>query len=158
MALVEAFPIARRPALSEGLERHLFDEDQAVHAQFATEVWSGRVSRDGLVAPIPRSGLLLFGPASLVLPETAVPGELVVLASGVPAAGGAPALELWVDGDHVRTVMIGPEERAYDLGALPPHAHVELRYRNDLVDADGHDRNLAIHWIDCDDPPPAPHP
>jgi hypothetical protein len=73
---------------------------------------------------------------------------LVVLASGTTAAGGGPELELWVDGTRTKVVSIAPGIHPYDLGPVPPHARVELRYENDLVDAEGNDRNLLLHWID----------
>ena len=150
--LVDSFPLERRPELAEGTERRLFRDDPATQAQFAAAAWSGHAVRTGQVAPLPRSGLLLFGAGALKLPDSADTG-LVVLASGQLAAGEGPLLELWVDGDLAKTVPVGAEMQAYDLGPVPPHAHLELRYRNDFVDAEGNDRNLEIHWIDRHDAP-----
>jgi len=145
--LVDTFPLERRPEIAEGTERRLFQSNPATQAQFAAAVWSGQVVRTGQVAPLPRSGLLLFGASTLTLPDTADTG-LVVLATGELAAGEGPLLELWVGEDLVKTVPIGTEIRSYDLGPVPPHARLQLRYRNDFVDAEGNDRNLVIHWID----------
>jgi hypothetical protein len=88
----------------------------------------------------------------LALPDTADTG-LLVLASGTIAAGEGPLLELWIDRGLAKTVSIGAEVHTYDLGPVPPHARVELRYTNDLLDAEGNDRNLMIHWIDRHDAP-----
>jgi hypothetical protein len=158
VALVESFALDRRPEIAEGVEQWLGEADPPSRARFTAAVWSARVSSAGLIAPFPRSALLLFGVGSLVLPEEADATRLTVLASGTRADGVEPTLELWVDGGLAKALPIGEEMRAYDLGPLPPHAHVELRYANDLVDADGNDRNLVIHWIDRHAAPAAPHP
>jgi hypothetical protein len=152
IALLDLFPLERRPELAGGMERRLFEVDPAKQVHFATSVWSGRVERTGKVASAPRSGLLLFGPSAITLPDTA-DTRLVVLASGTVAAGEGPALELWVDHALLKTVPIATDIRAYDLGPIPPQAHVELRYTNDAVDAEGNDRNLLLHWIDRDGAP-----
>jgi hypothetical protein len=158
LALIDSFPVALRPSVTEGVLRWFVEADPALESKLATAVWSGQLTRTGLVAPEPGAGLLLFGPSTLVFPDAAAPFSLVVLASGVPAGGGEPALELWAGPDLLSTTSVGRDVRAYDLGVLPAHTHVELRYMNDLVDAAGHDRNLVIHWIETNDAPPAPHP
>jgi hypothetical protein len=88
----------------------------------------------------------------VALPDTADTG-LLVRASGTSAAGEGPLLELWIDRGLAKTVPIGADAETYDLGPVPPHARLELRYTNDLVDAEGNDRNLMIHWIDRRDAP-----